>query len=207
MVDVNLVVRRATEDDALRSMFIARKEVFVDLLKWDLPTIDGTFEVDQFDDPYAQYLILMGDGGQHKASARLLPSTRSHILGNLYPQLCEAPVPQGNEIFEITRFCLDRNQNAVERRSFRNQLVTAIAEHAIRSGIKIYTGVAEFAWFQQIRAFGWDCENLGPPVRECGKLLVGLRIIINDETISGLKRAGTYETLCMPMAETAAVSS
>jgi len=207
MSDVNLVVQRAPEDEALRSMFVARKEVFVDLLKWDLPTIEDAFEVDQFDDPHAQYLILLGEGGQHKASARLLPTTRPHILSDLYPQLSESPVPKGDEIFEITRFCLDRNQNAVERRSSRNQLVTAIAEHAIRSGIRMYSGVAEFAWFQQIRAFGWDCVQLGPPVRECGKLLVGLRIIIDDETINGLKRAGTYEALSLQLAETVAVSS
>lgn len=207
MSDVNLVVRRAPENEALRSMFVARKEVFVDLLKWDLPTIDDAFEVDQFDDPHAQYLILLGDGGQHKASTRILPTTRSHILGDLYPQLCEGPVPHGNEIFEITRFCLDRNQNAAERRSSRNQLVTAIAEHAIRSGIKMYTGVAEFAWFQQIRAFGWDCVNLGPPVREGSKLLVGLRIMIDDQTIDGLKGAGTYESLNLRLSQSAAVSS
>ncbi len=207
MSEVNLVVQRAPEDEALRSMFVARKEVFVDLLKWDLPTVEGAFEVDQFDDPHAQYLILLGDGGQHKASTRLLPTNRSHILGDLYPHLSEGPVPKGNETYEITRFCLDRNQNAVERRSSRNQLVTAIAEHAIRSGIRMYTGVAEFAWFQQIRAFGWDCVNLGAPVRDSGKLLVGLRIIIDDQTIDGLKRAGTYQSLSLQLSESAVVSS
>jgi len=207
MSDLNLVVQRAPEDDALRSMFVARKEVFVDLLKWDLPTIEGAFEVDQFDDPHAQYLILLGDRGQHKASARLLPTNRSHILGDLFPQLSDGSVPKGNDIHEITRFCLDRNQNAVERRSSRNQLVTAIAEHAISSGIKMYTGVAEYAWFQQIKTFGWDCVSLGSPVREGSKLLVGLRIIIDDQTIDGLKRAGTYQSLSLRLSEVVAVSS
>ena len=34
------------EDHILRSMFAARKSVFVDLLKWDVPVIDGAYEVD-----------------------------------------------------------------------------------------------------------------------------------------------------------------
>ena len=90
------------EDAALRAMFAARKSVFVDLLKWDLPVADGTFEIDQFDDEHARYLILLGDAGQHLASARLLPTDRPHILDSLFAELCERPVPQDAFTFEIT---------------------------------------------------------------------------------------------------------
>lgn len=31
-------------DAALRAMFAARKSVFVDLLKWDVPVLDGAYE-------------------------------------------------------------------------------------------------------------------------------------------------------------------
>ncbi len=34
---------------ALRAMFAARKQVFIDKLQWDLPVLDGRFELDQFD--------------------------------------------------------------------------------------------------------------------------------------------------------------
>ena len=44
-----------SEDRALRTMFEDRKSVFVDLLKWDVPVIDGRFEVDEFDDEQATY--------------------------------------------------------------------------------------------------------------------------------------------------------
>ena len=40
-------------DRTLRSMFEDRKSVFVDLLKWDLPVLDGRFELDGFDDRHA----------------------------------------------------------------------------------------------------------------------------------------------------------
>ena len=39
---------RPTEDPVLRAMFVARKSVFIDLLKWDVPVIDGAYEIDQF---------------------------------------------------------------------------------------------------------------------------------------------------------------
>src|SRR5690554_3010471 len=71
-------------DPALRSMFEARKKVFVDLLKWDLPVLDGRFEVDQFDTPEAVYLVLTDESANHRASARLLRTDRSHILALLW---------------------------------------------------------------------------------------------------------------------------
>jgi N-acyl-L-homoserine lactone synthetase len=186
-----------SEDAALRAMFTARKEVFIDLLKWDLPVLAGAYELDQFDDPDAEYLILIDAAGQHRASARLLQTDRRHLLGDLYPHLCDGPVPSGPNVREITRFCLDRNQTASERRSARNQLVTALAEHALRRGITDYTGVAELAWLTQILRFGWQCMPLGRVVREGSRSLAGLHIRIDDRTIDGLKRMHVYEPISL----------
>jgi hypothetical protein len=44
-----------SEDRVLRTMFEDRKSVFVDLLNWDVPVIDGRFELDAFDDEQATY--------------------------------------------------------------------------------------------------------------------------------------------------------
>ncbi|OUC56156.1 autoinducer synthase [Sphingobium sp. GW456-12-10-14-TSB1] len=180
------------ENGALRAMFRARKEVFIDLLKWDLPVLADEFEVDQFD-RQAEYLILLEQGVRHRASTRLLRTDHPHLLGDLYPHLCAGPVPTGPTIREITRFCLDRHQRAEDRRSARNQLVTALAEHALATGITAYTGVAEQEWFEQIRRFGWDCKALGQPVVHEARRLVALHIQIDDETIDGLRAGGVYE--------------
>lgn len=183
---------QAPGDAAFRAMFAARKQVFVDLLKWDLPVLAGEFEVDHFDNVDAEYLILVGDGGAHRASARLLQTDRPHLLGDLYPFLCDGPVPSGPNVREITRFCLDRHQTASERRDARNQLVTALAEHALRTGITEYTGVAEQTWFEQIMRFGWQCAPLGKAVHVDGHVLVGLHIRIDDRTLDGLRSTGIY---------------
>lgn len=185
----------ASGDAALRAMFAARKEVFIDLLKWDLPVLAGAYELDQFDDPDAEYLILVDGRGRHRASARLLRTDRPHLLGDLYPHLCDGPVPTGPSVREITRFCLDRNQTTSERRSARNQLVTALAEHALRTGITDYTGVAELSWLTQVLRFGWQCMPLGRVVREGSRSLAGLHIHIDDRTIDGLQRGQVYEPL------------
>ena len=169
-------------DRTLRAMFEDRKSVFVDLLEWDVPVLDGRFEVDGFDDRHATYIIIASEDGDHLGSARLLPTTRPHILDSLFASLCAAPPPTGSAVFEITRFCLSRRQNSAARRRTRNQLVSALVWHALERGIDTYTGVAEMAWLQQILAFGWDCRPLGLPVRlECG-MIGALAIEIRPDT-------------------------
>ncbi len=180
------------EERALAGMFEARKQVFVDLLKWDLPVLDGRFEIDQFDDRHARYLIVADSDGAHLGSARILPTERPHILGALFAGLCHAGVPAGMGIAEITRFCLGRNQNAAERRRTRNRLVSAIVRHALINDIHLYTGVAELEWLQQILAFGWTCRPLGPPRCFAGAMLGALAIEIGDDTPALLAANGIW---------------
>ena len=177
-------------DDAMRAMFAARKSVFVDLLKWDVPVLDDRYEVDQFDDVHATYLILAEPDGSHLGSTRLLPTTRPHILDSLYAELCEEAPPHAADIFEITRFCLDRRLSARDRRAVRDTLVATLVEHALANGIGAYTAIAEISWFQQILAFGWRCIPLGLPQILDGSMLVALRIDITPETPALLARAG-----------------
>jgi N-acyl-L-homoserine lactone synthetase len=183
---------RITERVALRAMFSARKRVFVDLLKWDIPVLDGRFEIDQFDDEHARYIILLDDAGRHLASTRLLPTLRDGILSSLYPELADGPVPAGADTYEITRFCLTPDCPATERRVIRNQLVTAIARYALDHGISAYTGVADMTWLRQILDFGWDCRLLGEP-KQVGRAMLGaLCIAIDGKTLDRLAERGTY---------------
>jgi len=177
-------------DDVLRAMFAARKSVFVDLLKWDVPVIDGRYEVDQFDDEHATYLVLADAEGGHLGSARLLPTTRPHILDSLYADLCEAAPPRGLDIFEITRFCLDRSLGARDRRQVRDTLVAALVSYALDQGITQYSAIAEMSWFQQILAFGWACRPLGLPRITGGAMLAALVIEIDANTPARLAAAG-----------------
>ena len=187
------VMRSGTQpvaDEVMRGMFAARKSVFVDLLQWDVPVVDGVYEIDQFDDEHAQYLILADRDGGHLGSARLLPTMRPHILDSLYPQLCEDTPPRAADIFEITRFCLDLSLSARQRRSVRDTLVVALARHAFAKGITGYSAIAEMGWLQQILAFGWRCRPLGLPVAIDGKSLGALAIDIGADTSDLLAAAG-----------------
>ncbi|MCC2977134.1 autoinducer synthase [Sphingomonas sp. PL-96] len=179
-----------TRHAVLRNMFAARKQVFVDLLGWDVPVLAGTYEVDQFDNEAARYLVITDDDGKHLASTRLLPTTRPHLLGDLFPMLCEAGVPTDRHVFEITRFCLDRSLTAHRRRELRNALVVALVDHAHATGIRAYSAITGMSWFQQILAFGWRCRPLGLPQIIQGEMLVAIEITIDADTRPRLAAAG-----------------
>ncbi|WP_308222950.1 MULTISPECIES: acyl-homoserine-lactone synthase [unclassified Sphingomonas] len=183
---------RMQERVVLRAMFEARKQVFIDLLGWDLPALAGRFEVDQFDNARATYLILTDARRRHLASARLLPTEHPGILTTLFPQLCDTPPPSGSDVFEITRFCLSRDLRAPARRAARDTLVREIARYALGTGITTYTGVAELPWLRQILGFGWRASMLGDP-KICGRQQLGaLRIDIDADTLALLARNGIH---------------
>ena len=185
--------------DALQAMFAARKQVFIDLLGWSLSTVGGRFEIDRFDDDEADYLILVDTLGKHRASARLLRTGRPHLLGELYPHLCDGQIPHGPSVREITRFCLDRHQSAAERRSARNQLVAALVEHALDAGITDYVGVADLPWYSQILGFGWRCLPLGRARQDGAITLAALHIEIDETTPAKLRRGGAYEPVTLSL--------
>lgn len=192
MIQIAEHVPQPLADQTLRSMFEARKRVFVDLLKWDVPVLEDCYEIDQFDDEHAVYLIVRGEAGEHLGSARLLQTVRPHLLDTLFSDLCAAAPPRGQQVLEITRFCLDRRLSSRRRLAVRNRLVSALADHALARGIATYIGIAEIAWLQQILAFGWRCRPLGLPRMRDGKMLGALRIDIAADTPALLARSGIY---------------
>ncbi|GGC05019.1 acyl-homoserine-lactone synthase [Novosphingobium endophyticum] len=177
-------------NEVLRAMFAARKSVFVDLLKWDVPVLAGRYEIDRFDNGHAAYLVLADAHGAHLASVRLLPTTRPHILDSFYADLCDQALPHGTDVFEITRFCLDRRLRAAPRREARDTLVMALAQYALENGIAAYSAVAPTGWARQIVAFGWHAAMLGRPAAIGGEELAALRIDIAPETPHLLAAAG-----------------
>jgi len=182
---------RALEHKAMRTMFEARKRVFIDLLKWDIPALADRFELDHFDDVDAIYLIVTDTEGEHLASARLLLTTRPALLDSLFPGLVGGDVPQGPDILEITRFCLSPGIGARQRRVARDALLVGLVEFALANDVTTYTAVAELPWFRQIQTFGWDCRALGEPAQHRGQALVALRIDVDASTLAKLSDAGT----------------
>lgn len=178
--------------DLCRSMFRDRKTIFVDYLKWDLTCV-GDEERDSFDNASARYLVFSDQGGtRHLGSVRLLPTIGSHLLGDVFPHLCEKPVPRSPKILEITRLCQNPHIRGEESRAIRNALACALVEYALARGITGYTGVTPLDFLARLLATGWRCTPLGLPKADGDSQIAAFLISIDQNTLPDMEAAGTY---------------
>ena len=177
-----------------QSMYHDRKAIFVDRLKWNLQH-DGQQERDQFDNEIARYLVLHDPKTeQHLASVRLLPTTRPHLMSELFPHLCEDGVPTGPQIWEITRLIISPGVMRRDRLTYRNMLVRALIEYAVLTGIQKYTCVCEIDFLSQLLAGGWRCTPLGLPQSVGGSLAGALLIHIEPDTLSRTRASWRFDS-------------
>ncbi len=182
LVDNN---NRDRSAEALTAMHMDRKRVFVDGLKWNIPVVDGRYEIDEFDNEHAVYLIATRPGtNEHLGSVRLLPTTRKHLLGDIFPMLVEGEIPRGPDVFEITRLCTSPHlADAETHRAVRQQLAMAVIEYALTTGITRYTMMTHMAFLSPLLALGWDCEPLGLPQDIGGQMLGALQVNVHPSTL------------------------
>lgn len=174
----------------LDAMHRDRKRIFVDRLRWKVPVVDGQFEIDQFDTPAAVYLIASDPSRQkHLASVRLLPSTGPHLLGDLFPFLCEDGVPTGEHIWEITRLCTSPDAGRADSPRLRGLLAAGLFEFALLHGISQLTGVAHVEWLSQVLAAGWECAPLGPLHIVDGESIGAIQIRVHAQTLQNFRAA------------------
>lgn len=176
----------------LQSMFADRKRLFVDLFGWEVPVVDGQYEIDQFDSADTIYLIVAGEDGEHEASIRLFPSTRPHMLDTLFPHLCPLGVPVDEATWESTRLCLPQRYRADRRRELRNMLFSAMVDVALDRGIERYTGVIPDPFRKEVLSLGWQAEPLGPAVRIPGGPIGAFLIHVRPDTPERLSWTGVY---------------
>jgi len=182
---------RTREHVALRSMFEARKRYFVDELGWNLPVLAGLYEVDQFDDGHATYLIVVDQDDQHLASARLLHTIRPSPIESACPHLVEGIVPKGRDLWEITRICSSFPEGSERNREVREMLLFGLAKFAVEAGVQTYTIIAHPEHTSWIANFGWKCRRLGSTQDHGGRAFTVLGIEIDPATRANFIASGS----------------
>ena len=147
-----------------------RHQVFVEQLGWALHTENG-MESDQFDLPDTVYVTALDDQEHVSGCARLLPTTRPYLLGEVFPQLLNGLTPPCSpEVWELSRFAaVDlKNQNtspsgqvssSVVRRLLEESVACATAHGAKRLITVTYIGVERLLSRSEFRS-----HRAGPPM-------------------------------------------
>src|SRR3546814_15596961 len=131
-------------------------------MRWSVPVVDDHYEIDQFDNAEAVYLIAI-EGGEHIGSMRLLSTERPHILDTLFPDLCADGPPTGMGIVEITRLCLPCRLGRARRLATPNRPLSAMVAHAAAPGILSLTGVLSATFPPKVLAVGLASARPRPP--------------------------------------------
>lgn len=147
-----------------------RHEVFVELLGWDLDTPEG-IEQDQFDQQDTVYVVARTDEGNINGCARLLPTTKPYLLGEVFPELLNGRAPPSSpEVWELSRFAAV--DVSVAPTSTRGQLSSPIAVGLLKNalqtaasyGAKHIITVSPIGIERLLRHAGFRAHRAGPPM-------------------------------------------
>ena len=95
--------------DTLDRYFQKRYDIFVVKRQWEIPHKNGR-EMDQFDTDDATHIV-WEENGVILGGARLLPTHKPYLLGDLFPQMLNHSAPRDPQIWEISRFFIDLPDN------------------------------------------------------------------------------------------------
>ncbi|BCA64676.1 acyl-homoserine-lactone synthase [Fluviibacter phosphoraccumulans] len=147
-----------------------RHQVFVELLQWDLNTPEG-IEQDQFDRQDTVYVLARNDEGRINGCARLLPTTKPYLLGEVFPELFNGLTPpSSSEVWELSRFAAvdTSDMSASPRGQLSSPIAVALLRHTIetaaRLGAKRLITVSPVGVERLLRHAGFRAHRAGPPM-------------------------------------------
>lgn len=146
-----------------------RFKVFVEQLGWQLCTRDES-ELDQFDRQDTVYVVAQDDDGNVLGCARLLPTTRPYLLGEVFPQLLNGLLPPcSSDVWELSRFAaVDLNSPTSSLGQFSSPVAIKLLQESIACaaahGAKRIITVSPLGVERLLRRAGFHAHRAGPPM-------------------------------------------
>lgn len=191
MFDVHIVDATNADlyDDVMDQYFRVRHDIYIEEFRWPGLTPRDGLEIDQFDGPDATYLLGINGNGDVVAASRFIPTTKPHLLSDVFPWLADEPVPVSKDIYEWTRIFVTRKLRTSGRPSdAAGRILTAIQEFFVQTNIRCLTVVCEDFWFDRLRRLGWNPIRLGMPQEHEGEMLVALMLHMTPEALEQTRR-------------------
>ncbi|MGS0740411.1 acyl-homoserine-lactone synthase [Glaciimonas sp. GG7] len=156
--------------ELLSKLLRYRHKVFIDTLGWKLNTENGA-ELDQFDRSDTVYVIAQDHQGNVNGCARLLPTNRPYLLGEVFPQLLHGlPPPESADVWELSRFAaLDFHHRTVSvAGAVLAPVTTRLLQESIcyanAQGAKKLITVSTTAMERLMRKAAIRVQRAGPPM-------------------------------------------
>jgi acyl homoserine lactone synthase len=189
MIDVISLETAHLLGDALPSAHRLRHRIFIGRQKYAVSSHRG-MEWDQFDTPAAVYMLWRDEAKQARAIARLIPTSRPYMIQQLWPgSITDGELPSRDDVWEITRFGIDRDLDRERRARVFGELFCAFAEYGLRTGISAYVFVTSAALIDSaLRGAGVVVQRLGE-LNHCGRPpMIAARSPVSYTALYSLRR-------------------
>ena len=138
MIEVVTLETAHLYGDALAEQHRFRFRQFVQRDGWRVPHFRG-MEYDQFDTPAAVYLLWRDQDLKVRGMVRLIPTTEPYMVQQLWDFLApDEGAPRAPDVWENTRFAVDRKLAPPLRRQVLGELVLASLEFGLMNGVSQY---------------------------------------------------------------------
>jgi len=174
----------------LDDYFKIRHDIYVGERGWhNLARPDGR-EIDTFDTQDAIYLLGITREQNVVAGSRLVPTTRPHLMSEVFPQLAHDGVHRDPGLYEWTRvFVVPALREAGRPSRAAGIVYCGIVEFCLLRKIGGLTIVCEPYWYDRLRTIGWAPQRLGSPLDHKDGAIIGLSVTM---TKRGLARTRAF---------------
>ena len=149
----------------LDEMYRLRYHVFKERMKWDIPGING-MDIDQFDDLDPLYAVYLDDTNTVAGSWRLLPTTGSYMIRDVFPELLGGKrPPEGPTVWEISRFSArptDKAASFAAVHPITSALLISLVQVCLRAGITRVVSASDLLFERVLKKAGAVAHRLGP---------------------------------------------
>ena len=192
--------------NAVASQHRLRYRVFIQRQGWNIPSFRG-MEYDEYDNPATTYLIWRDEKGEARAVSRLYPTDRPYMLRDHWPNLVtEINLPSTLEVWEGTRFGIDRDLAPDLRRKIVGEIVCAYLEFSLQENIKHIIGIMPpLIWRAIFVRSGWSVRHLGEPRVMGGDKVVAGIMDVSKEALTNVRRKTGNKMPVLRTADTVAM--
>lgn len=199
MVSIVTSANRSLYSRELDEMYRFRHDVAVGEMGWTLPDAQDGYDIDAYDTRDTIYFLDHAPGGRLIASSRLNPTTKPHLLLDVFPEFVDdGKIPIGPDIYEHSRYLVTKKLTTKEEFiRARARVLLAVHEFSLANSINTLT-VLTYQKHYKLAAYLSRTRPLGAPryYPEDNEHYIA---ITTDVTREGLEKAYAFANMKGPV--------
>jgi acyl-homoserine lactone synthase len=182
------VINRSNRNEFIRTLdqhFRLRREIFVKERGWKQFDHDGIYEMDQYDNDEATYLISVDEHDEVIGSSRICPTVLPHMLSEQFPALVDGAVPQRIDLVEYTRLAICKTQRGTQ---IYSEQFLGLQEYCLEHGMCGATAIVRTHRIPVLQGVGMNVMPLGLSQEIGGEMCTAIFIEASEEVMMNMRK-------------------